>query len=71
MILSHSNDYSRVLTGSSVHNERIERMWRDVHRCIANTHADTFRNLESEDLDPLNEVDLSLHISTTHQQKHF
>ena len=58
MILSHSNDYSRVLTGSSVHNERIKRMWRDVHRCIASTYADTFRNLESEDLlDPLNEVD--------------
>lgn len=36
-----------------------ERMWRDVHRCIASTYADTFRNLESEDLlDPLNEVDL-------------
>ena len=59
MILNHSNDCSRVLTGSSVHNERMERMWRGVHRCIASTYADTFRNLESEDvLDPLNEVDL-------------
>ena len=36
-----------------------ERMRRDVHWCIASTYADTFRNLESEDLlDPLNEVDL-------------
>ena len=59
MILSHSNDYSHVLTGSSVHNKRIERMWRDVHRCIASTSADTFMSVESEDdLDPLNEVDL-------------
>ena len=58
MILSHSNNYSRVLTRSSVHNERIERMWCDVHQRIASTYADTFRNLESEDLDPLNEVDL-------------
>ena len=55
-----------------MHNERIERMWSDVHRCIASTYADAFRNLESEDLfDSLNEVDLSLHISTMHQQKHF
>ena len=34
-------------------------MWRDGRRCIASTYADTFRNLESEDLlDPINEVDL-------------
>lgn len=59
MIVTHSNDQSRVITGSSVHNERIERMWRDVHRCIASTYAETFRELESDNmLDPLNEADL-------------
>ena len=35
MIANHENDYSCVITGSSVHNERIERLWRDVHRCVA------------------------------------
>ena len=34
MLASHDNDYSCVVTGSSVHNERIERMWRDVNRCV-------------------------------------
>ena len=61
-----------VLTASSVHKERIERLWRDVHRCVVSVFADTFRNLESDGvLDPLNEVNLLLssHIFTTHQQK--
>ena len=31
MIASHDGDPSAVLTGSSVHNEQIERLWRDVH----------------------------------------
>lgn len=34
MIPSHSYDYSSVITGSSVHNERMERLWRDVNRCV-------------------------------------
>ena len=48
-----------VITGSSTHNERIERLWRDVHRCVAVLFHDTFYSLEHEDkLDPLNEIDL-------------
>lgn len=59
MITTHNNDYSCVITGSSVHNERIERMWRDVNRCVISMFADTFRNMEQDSiLDPLNEVDL-------------
>ena len=43
-----------VITGSSTHNERIERLWRDVHRCVAVLFHDTFYSLEHEDkLDPL------------------
>lgn len=59
MIVTHNNDHSCILTGSSVHNERIERMWRDVHRCVVSTFSDMFTSLEREDLlGPTNEVDL-------------
>lgn len=59
MIVMHNNDFSCVLTGSSVHNERIERLWRDVHRCVAVIYSDELRSLEADGkLDPLNEVDL-------------
>ena len=48
-----------VITGSSTHNQRIERLWRDVHRCVAVLFHDTIYLLEHEDkLDPLNEIDL-------------
>ena len=59
MIASHDFDYTCVITGSSVHNERIERMWRDVHRCVTSIFTDVFRKMEQDQvLDPLNEVDL-------------
>ena len=58
MIAAHQ-DYSAVITGSSVHNERVERLWRDVHRCVASVFTAVFRSLESSGkLDCLNEVDL-------------
>ena len=42
-----------------MHNERVEGLWRDVHRCIASIFTTTFRSLESnEKLGALNEVDL-------------
>ena len=56
-------DFSCVSSGSSVHNERIERLWHDVHRCIGSTYATLFREIERHGiLDPTNEVDIySLH----------
>ncbi len=59
MIANHNHDYSCVLTGRSVHNERIERLWRDVHRSVSSTYANMFRSMEGDGiLDPLNNVDL-------------
>ncbi len=59
MILCHGNDTSCVITGSSVHNERVERLWRDVHRCVLSMFGDLFCCLEQEALlNPLNKVDL-------------
>lgn len=58
MIEEHRSE-SVVITGASTHNERIERLWRDVFRCVISLFYDTFRTLEDEGkLDPLNEVDI-------------
>lgn len=48
-----------VLTGQSVHNQRIERLWRDVHNYVTTFYKNIFYYLESmEMLDPNNEIDL-------------
>lgn len=62
MLQTHNNNSDCVLTGSSTHNERIERLWRDVHRSVLH-FAETFQGLESEGiLDTLNDADMfSLH----------
>ena len=58
MIATH-NTQSAVIAGSSVHNVRIERMWRDVNRLISDQFREIFYKLESENiLDPLNHTDL-------------
>ena len=58
MVEQHGSP-SAVITGSSTHNERIERLWRDVHRCVTSLFYEVFHRLESEEkLDPLNETDL-------------
>ena len=55
IIANHNHVYSCVITESSVHNERVERLWRDVNRSVYSI----FATLESNGLfDPLNEVDL-------------
>ena len=58
-ILSIHNDPACVLIGSSTHNERVERLWRDVYRDVTSFFVATFKALESEQmLDPVNEVDI-------------
>ena len=54
-----------VLVGSSVHNERIERLWRDVFRCVLSVFYETFKEMENDGtLDCLNEVDMfCLHVT--------
>lgn len=44
-----------VLVGSSVHNQRIERLWRDSHRCVTSLYYRLFYYLEYNDL--LNSMD--------------
>ena len=58
MVEQHAST-SAVVTGSSTHNEWIERLWRDVFRCVGVLYHDTFRKLEEDNcLDPLNETDM-------------
>lgn len=47
------------ITGSSVHNTRIERLWRDVYEAVTSTYVAMFTELENQNvLDPLNDTDL-------------
>ena len=48
------------IAGASTHNQRIERLWRDVYRCVAATYHEVFFYMEDEGmLDP--DVDIVLH----------
>lgn len=47
------------ITGSSVHNTRIERLWRDVYEEVSGTYVSIFNELENQRiLDPLDDIDL-------------
>ena len=58
LIEQHRSE-SAVITGFSTHNEGIERLWRDVMRCVSSIYYGVFKQLEEEGkLDPLNELDM-------------
>ena len=44
----HRRGDAGVIVGSSVHNVRIERLWRDVRRAVLDPFRDTFSRLEEE-----------------------
>lgn len=54
-----------IVTGTSVHNQRIERLWRDVNRIIVARFLNIFLYLEDQGVfDPHNELHLfALHLA--------
>ena len=58
-MLVHGRTRNPMITGSSVHNQRIERLWRDTYRCVLSVYYQLFHYLEDQDLiDPTSEIDL-------------
>ena len=68
-MLVHGRKQNPMITGSSVHNQRVERLWRDAYRCVLSTFHQIFYSLEdSEILDPTSELDLFCHHSVYQPQ---
>ena len=60
-MLLHGHVINPVLTGSSVHNQCIEGLWRDTFKCVLSLYYKVFHYLEGEGkLDPDYEIDLFL-----------
>ena len=58
-MLTHSPTSNPVIVRSSVHNVRIERLWRDTFRCVLSLFYQLFYFMEEDGkLDPLSENDL-------------
>ena len=46
MLESRGYSWNSMITGSSVHNQRIEQLWRDMHRCVTVIYYKLFYYLE-------------------------
>lgn len=59
MLSKHGAGRGSIILGSSVHNQRIERLWRDVRKMVVEYYRKLFYFMEEQNLlDPTDEVDL-------------
>ena len=55
----HARGSNGMITGASTHNQRIERLWRDVYEGVLTYYYDLFYHMEDNGiLDPFNEMNI-------------